>query len=700
MAYIECFSKTSTSITVRMNDLNSVSGDRTVYWTCSNGATSSNSISANTSRSGTSEFKNLSPYTSYTFKASIAWAGTTYTFSETFTTNDASPSNVSITQLSDETNSSQIQFRCYATNGYKYVFDLYKGSSVSGTSIQQYTKYNQSSYNGATQTWSGLTSNTQYCCRCIVYSPSSSYSTTKTQTGKTSKATTVPTYTSLTCTSVATTSATFKISASGANRYKFALFDSTNNTKLREYTQVSTDTYTFTGLTANTTYYCRAYPQHYLRDDDYSDATAKGIPFTTLGTPKINSTTITAYPNSLWVVCSCENTTGLTVTVRKNNSSGDILSAWNGASKSNLSFEIGDLPCYNTYYITITPKNSDGSGTSVAKTASTIALLTALTGTAGAKSILGNATVHSDAKLKSSGAFKWELRNSSNTTTLQTRTTDSTKSYQNFGNDCCSENTAYYIRCTAYDKFGGSTIWDTTSTITTKSWFNNLTAYGYPKSLTAVASINATSCWTKCEVYKGASVSGSPVKSVAWAQKTSSTPERTIDGLDYNTVYTCRFYCVDDTANASYASSWDRSFICRPPIFSWTSAETKIFTSRGKISDITVARWNEFVENVALCCEWYWWTDVSKKPDGVDIRAGKIDENSDYKVLTAEKFNCPRGGIGGMKKLVIENDPDNSVPEQEKGNPVLGRYFTKMVSTLASVDHRSWDINSKLTGGK
>jgi hypothetical protein len=551
-------------------------------------------------------------------------------------------------------------------------------------------------------TFYNLSSNTTYKVTIMVYYLSSGEKSStlwSLESKTTNKISYTPTFSSLTCTSLSGDNATFQISAgSNTTHYRWKLMDSTGTNIIKNYVSTTTNTYKFTGLTPGTSYQCWAYPRHVVHDSDYSDQDPKKVSFTTLSVPQITGATITQYPNSLYVTLTQTGAAGFYVTVK--NSSGTTLTNWDKAYKSSNYFEIGQLPCNSTFSIDITPYNSYASGTTKSYSKKTLDLFTALTATPGAKSLMGTATMHSSALLQSSGAFKWELRNSSNTTTLKDRTTDSTKNYQNFGNDCCSENTAYYIRCTAYDKYGGSSIWDTKSATTTKSWFNNLTAYGYPTSLTAVASINATSCWTKCEVYKGASVSGSPVKSVAWVQKTSSTPERTIDGLDYNTVYTCRFYCVDNTANASYASSWDRSFICRPPIFSWTSAETKIFTSRGKISDITVQRWNEFVENVALCCEWYWWTDVKKKPDGVDIRAGKIDENSDYKVLTAEKFNCPRGGIGGMKKLVIENDPDNSVPEQEKGNQVLGRYFTKMVSTLASVDHRSWDINSKLTGGK
>jgi hypothetical protein len=267
----------------------------------------------------------------------------------------------------------------------------------------------------------------------------------------------------------------------------------------------------------------------------------------------------------------------------------------------------------------------------------------------------------------------------------------------------------YRVRCTAKDAYGKTSTWDSwningsnVKTVQPTNYIAELHADGHPNKLNAVVSVYENYGYTKCSVYEGYSAGGTAVKSVAWSYYSdTNSPEREVSGLTANKVYTARFW-VNDTASETGAECWDRSFICRPALFKWTTAELNAFNNKGKTNVLTTARWDELAENVAQCAWWWVWNGKSdEKIENAEsikkIQGAKYGSNPTDKTLTAERFNKVRGGIGGVNKLV--NGQSDDIPDQSKGNVVYGWFFTTMVDKLNAQNYKRWNSSKKVDGG-
>jgi hypothetical protein len=269
----------------------------------------------------------------------------------------------------------------------------------------------------------------------------------------------------------------------------------------------------------------------------------------------------------------------------------------------------------------------------------------------------------------------------------------------------------YRVRCTAKDAYGKTSTWDSwnisgsnVKTVQPTNYIYELFADGHPNALNAVASAYDSSGYVKCAVYEGYTAGGTAIYTGAWKSYSGTySPEITVGSLTANKVYTVRFW-INDTNSETYAEIWDRSFICRPALFNWTTAELNAFNNKGKTNVLTTARWDAFTENVAQCAYWWAWngsvnaTSIDNDENIKKIRSAKYGSNPTDKTLTAERFNKVRNGVGGINKLVVDGATDN-VPDQVKGNVVYGWFFTKMVNNLNEKSYKRWSSTNKITGG-
>jgi hypothetical protein len=460
----------------------------------------------------------------------------------------------------------------------------------------------------------------------------------------------------------------------------------------RHGTSSTTDKYSgtckFTGLSPNTTYVFDVsvyYPGG-------STALWSGVSVQTLVAPAISSCSITPNVNSFsFTINSNTQTTYYKYAISGNTS--------HNGSTALSNFSVVSIPfSYDNFNIKITPYNTyDEAGSAWSTTTKLKDMFSALYATGGPCKIRAQAYFNSG--FDNGNNFTWKLFtgdtfSESNVVSTLTTSTD----WATFGGLTAWKK--YRVRCTARDKYGKSSTWDSGEAQTT-GYIAQLWADGYANSLTAEVSAYENYGYTKCVVYEGYKASGTQVGSAGWSYYSgTNNPSRTITGLTANKVYTVRFW-VNDNASETNSECWDRSFICRPAHFNWTTEELNALKNKGKTTIITTARWDELVENVAQCAWWWVWNgNVNEKIENSIAIKNVLNAKfgtSDNKILTAEKFNKVRGGIGGINPLV--NGKYDDINDQVKGNIIYGWYFITMVEKLNAKTHKRWSSHQTITGG-
>ncbi|MBR4155389.1 MAG: hypothetical protein IKU01_01620 [Bacteroidales bacterium] len=268
MAYIELKSKTTTSLTVRLNGLgNYVYNDRATHWFLN--GTDKETVSgpgANATYGAQYTFSNLSPNTTYTIKAVVYYyAGTSTQMSSTittdsdgntakFTTNSLPAPSITLSTTTLSHNAIRATFT-YDSN-YPYYRLRWKASSSSTWiySGSSYTSYS------ATVDYSigSLSANTQYNIEVLVATNSSGSNSTS---GATTNSSTLPPQSAnVSITSTGTTTVNGKITIDSNYRYLQAMYRKESETTLKYYptnlTYQSGTNWTFqiTGLSTDTDY--------------------------------------------------------------------------------------------------------------------------------------------------------------------------------------------------------------------------------------------------------------------------------------------------------------------------------------------------------------------------------------------------------------------------------------------------------------